>query len=163
MPKKRHPERSTMPVPVHQRHGGPHKRHVGKPILESLWLWTGVGVALVILAAAALVFRPRQDVAAEITAAQAYEKYQAGALFLDVRTQEEWTKGHIENSTLIPLDELPNRLNELPRDRDIVVVCRSGVRSKEGATILRQAGFDRVSCLTGGLNAWVEAGYPVNE
>ncbi len=67
----------------------------------------------------------------------------------------------IPGSQLIPLDELPNRLDALPRDKDIVVVCRSGNRSKEGTTILRQAGFSRATCMSGGLKAWAAAGYPV--
>jgi rhodanese-related sulfurtransferase len=95
--------------------------------------------------------------------AQAHEEYQAGALFLDVRSQAEWNQGHIAKSLLIPLDDLPSQLDELPRDRDIVVVCRSGARSKEGAMILRQAGFSRVTCMTGGIQAWVAAGYPVEQ
>ena len=52
------------------------------------------------------------------------------------------------------------RMSELPKDKDIVVVCRSGNRSKEGTTILRDAGFARVTCMTGGLQAWAAAGYP---
>jgi rhodanese-related sulfurtransferase len=114
-----------------------------------------------VLLAAVLLVRPRQGVATEITAAEAYEKYQAGAFFLDVRTQDEYEKGHIARSVLIPLDELETRLSEVPRDQDVVVVCRSGPRSKEGAAILRQDGYTRVTCMTRGLQAWVEAGYPL--
>jgi rhodanese-related sulfurtransferase len=89
--------------------------------------------------------------------------YEAGATFVDVRTQTEWDQGHIARSLLIPLDDLPNRLSEIPRDKDIVVVCRSGTRSKEGAAVLRQAGFTRVTCLTGGIQSWVAAGYPIEQ
>jgi rhodanese-related sulfurtransferase len=97
----------------------------------------------------------------EITPAQAYAKFQQGAFFLDVRSQDEWNQFHIAGSTLIPLDELQNRLNELPKNQDIVVVCLSGHRSQSGVTILQQAGFKQVSCLSGGLQAWTAAGYPV--
>jgi rhodanese-related sulfurtransferase len=97
----------------------------------------------------------------EITPAQAYAKYQQGAFFLDVRSQDEWNQFHIAGSTLIPLDELPNRLNELPRNQDIVVICLSGHRSQSGVAILQQAGFPRLSYLSGGLQAWTAAGYPV--
>jgi len=81
-------------------------------------------------------------------------------IFLDVRTPEEWVDFHAPNSTLIPLDELESRVNELPRDQEIVVVCRSGNRSQVGRDILRNAGFDQVSSMSGGLNAWRSAGYP---
>jgi rhodanese-related sulfurtransferase len=104
---------------------------------------------------------PKTTRSTEISAIQAYQKYQEGAFFLDVRTQAEWEQMHIAKSSLIPLDELQNRLSELPRDRDIVVVCLSGHRSKEGMTILQQAGFSRATCMTGGLTAWKEAGYPL--
>ena len=65
-----------------------------------------------------------------ISVDEAHEKYQAGAFVLDVRTQEEWDEYHAPNTTLIPLDQLVARLNEIPRDREIVVVCRSGNRSQ---------------------------------
>jgi rhodanese-related sulfurtransferase len=97
----------------------------------------------------------------EISPSQAYAKFQQGAFFLDVRTQQEWDQFHIQGSTLIPLDELPNRISEVPKSRDIVVVCLSGHRSLSGTAILLQAGYPRVSCLSGGLQAWIAAGYPV--
>ncbi len=117
-------------------------------------LWIVIG-AVVIIAAVLLLSRPSSPTATvnEITAPAAYQKYQAGALVVDVRTHDEWNQGHIAKSILIPLDELPNRLGELPKDRDIVVVCHSGVRAKEGASVLVNAGFTRVSCLSGGLQA----------
>lgn len=153
MSKKRHVAKSTPSKPGIRSH-----RKAQRQNLTALW----VGLGIVVLAAAAfLLFRPGSTPSTEISPAQAYEKYQQGAYFLDVRTQAEWDQGHIARSTLIPLDSLQSRLNELPRDQDIVVVCRSGVRSKEGATILRQAGFTRVTCMTGGLEAWVAAGYPL--
>jgi rhodanese-related sulfurtransferase len=127
-----------------------------------VWLWVGLGVTIVV-AAAFLILRSKTVTLTEISAAQAYEKFQQGAFFLDVRSQAEWDQGHIAKSMLIPLDELQNRLSELPKDRDIVVVCHSGVRSKEGMTILRQAGFSRSACLTDGLIAWQAAGYPLEE
>lgn len=123
--------------------------------------WVGGAVILIALVAGAILLLRSPSLPAEISAAEAFGKYQAGALFLDVRTEVEWNQSHIANSVLIPLDELPDRLAELPGDRDIVVVCRSGTRSKEGAAILRNAGFTRITCLSGGLQSWVAAGYPL--
>ena len=135
------------------------------------WLWIGLGVVLIVLVGILLIrpgaklvkITPTQvDTASvEITPAQAYAKYQQGAFFLDVRSQEEWDQFHIEKSTLIPMDQLQNRLSEIPKDQDIVVVCLSGHRALSGTAILQQAGFSHVSCLSGGLQAWKDANYPI--
>lgn len=98
---------------------------------------------------------------AEISVSEAYTRYQNGAYVLDVRTPEEWNEFHAPNTTLIPLDQLPARLNELPRDKEIVVVCRSGNRSQQGRDILLEAGFTQVTSMQGGLNEWRASGYPV--
>src|SRR5512143_1819748 len=89
-----------------------------------------IALAIVVVAAAAFILLQTRAAAvqAEITAAEAYEKYQAGAFFRDVRTEGEYATAHIAKSVLIPLDELENRLNEVPRDQDVVVICRSGAR-----------------------------------
>ncbi len=158
MTKKRHgagPEASRLPS---GRRRAPNYRTARKRRVPA-WAWIGGG--LVVAALAFFLIRSLQTPATEITAAQAYEKYQAGAFFLDVRTQDEWKEGHITKSVLIPLDELANRLSEVPRDQDIVIVCRSGARSREGAKILQQAGYAQVSCLKGGLLAWAKAGYEI--
>jgi rhodanese-related sulfurtransferase len=96
-----------------------------------------------------------------ISVSEAYNKYQNGAFVLDVRTQEEWDDFHAPNTTLIPLDQLPTRLNEIPHDKEIVVVCRSGNRSQEGRDILLNAGFQQVTSMQGGLNEWRASGYPI--
>jgi rhodanese-related sulfurtransferase len=128
---------------------------------KQLWKWIGLGFAAIVIIIAAILLIPKITDATEISAAQAFQKYQQGAFFLDVRSQEEWGQVHIANSTRISLDELQNHLSELPSDRDIVVVCLVGKRSHEGMAILQQAGFSRASCMTGGLNAWKAAGYPL--
>jgi rhodanese-related sulfurtransferase len=91
---------------------------------------------------------------------EAHQMYEEGTFVLDVRTQEEWNEFHAPNTTLIPLDELASRVNELPKDQPIVVVCRSGNRSQTGRDILLQAGFNATS-MNGGLTAWRDSGYPV--
>lgn len=97
----------------------------------------------------------------EISVSEAFTKYQSGAFVLDVRTQEEWDEYHAPNTTLIPLDQLASRINELPKDREIVVVCRSGNRSQQGRDILLNAGFSQVTSMTGGLSEWRASGYPI--
>lgn len=82
-------------------------------------------------------------------------------LFLDVREQYEWDEAHIEWATLIPLGQLEDRHDELPKDRKIVVVCRSGNRSIEGRDILLAADFTDVTSMAGGMNDWINLGFPV--
>jgi rhodanese-related sulfurtransferase len=135
-------------------------KQADKRLPKWTWLWLGLGISVLAVAVFFLT-RPKAAIAAEISPAQAYEKFQHNAFFLDVRSAEEWAKIHIANSNLVPLDELKNHLGELPKDRDIVVVCLSGHRSKEGLTVLQQAGFKRAFCMNGGIEAWKAEGYPV--
>ena len=101
------------------------------------------------------------DLADQISVDEAYELYQDGVFFLDVRTPEEWDEFHAPNTTLIPLDQLEIRLGELPSGEPIVVVCRSGNRSQVGRDILRANGFEETTSMAGGLREWMASGYPV--
>ncbi|HEX2981474.1 MAG TPA: rhodanese-like domain-containing protein [Anaerolineaceae bacterium] len=141
------------------------KRAVAKPAVKtSRWVW--LALVLAGLAVAALIFATMQGatkqevLAREISVAQAAELRDQGVFILDVRTREEWNQFHVPDSTLIPLDELPGRVSELPKDQPIVVVCRSGNRSQSGRDILVEAGFTEVSSMTGGLTEWQRLGYP---
>ncbi|HUI90309.1 MAG TPA: rhodanese-like domain-containing protein [Anaerolineales bacterium] len=138
-----------------------HRRHRNKSSGRNLtWLWIALGV-LALVGAGILLLRPQAAPSVEISPAQAYNKYQQGAFILDVRSQDEWNQFHIKGSTLIPLDQLPSRLSEVPKDQDVVVVCLTGHRSQSGTAILQQAGYTHVFCLSGGLTAWNAAGYPL--
>ena len=97
---------------------------------------------------------------AEISVADAAAKRDAGAFILDVRQPDEWNAVHIPGATLIPLDQLEARVNEVPKDKEVVVVCRSGNRSQQGRDILKSAGFSQVTSMAGGMNQWSAAGYP---
>lgn len=74
---------------------------------------------------------------------------------LDVREPNEFDIARIAGSTLIPLGELPKRLSELPKDEDIIVHCKSGVRSAKAVNLLRENGFTRVQNLKGGILEWI--------
>lgn len=129
------------------------------------WVWIAVITLVVVIAAVVLWLLTRNSPAAadsskEISVNDAYAKYNAGVFLLDVRTAEEWAEYHVPDTTHIPLDELDKRLGELPRDQEIVVICRSGNRSQEGRDILLKAGFSPVVSMAGGLKQWSAAGYP---
>lgn len=83
------------------------------------------------------------------------------ATFLDVRELHEYRDdGHIPGSVHIPLRELGRRLREVDREREVVVVCRSGSRSAAAAQLLADEGY-QVRNLRGGMIAWSRAGLPV--
>ncbi len=83
-----------------------------------------------------------------------------GAMLLDVRDLDEWLAGHVRGATHIPLIEVPRRLAELPTDRSIVCICRSGNRSGQATVYLVEHGF-RGKNMVGGWKAWAAAGLPV--
>ncbi len=103
----------------------------------------------------------RLSLPAEVSITEARKKRDAGAFILDVRTVEEWDEYHVPGSTLIPIDQLSNRVAEVPKDKEVVVVCRSGNRSATGRDLLLKAGYPQVTSLAGGLKAWRDAGMPV--
>ena len=82
-----------------------------------------------------------------------------GAYVLDVRQHEEWLEKHIPGVVLVPLAELAERIEDMPEDRRIWVVCAVGARSLTAAEALIRAGYDAVS-VAGGTNKWVEEGRP---
>jgi len=96
----------------------------------------------------------------DINVDEAYQLVEEGAFLLDVRTPEEWDDFHAPQATLIPLDELASRVDEVPTDRDVVVICRSGNRSLVGRDTLLAACHPSVTSVDGGMNAWEAAGYP---
>ncbi len=92
----------------------------------------------------------------EITVTELKSKLDAGEplLVLDVREPHEYDICRLDGTTLIPLGQLPNRVNELNSADDIVVHCKSGMRSAKAVGFLQQAGFAKVKNLKGGILAW---------
>jgi rhodanese-related sulfurtransferase len=82
---------------------------------------------------------------------------------LDVREPWEYREGHVPGAQLIPLGELEQRVNEVPRDRPILAICHSGQRSLAAAGYLQQLGYPSVTNVDGGTAAWIERGYPVDK
>lgn len=99
---------------------------------------------------------PIPEVSAEET-----RRLSPDAFLLDVREQDEFADGHVPGAHWVPQSELASRLDELPCDRPILAICRSGNRSLRAAQFLAQMGRTNVSNLAGGMTAWREAGLPV--
>jgi rhodanese-related sulfurtransferase len=93
----------------------------------------------------------------EIGADAAIEALTAGEYLLDVREQHEWDEAHAPGATLIPLSELNDRVDEVPTDRPVLVVCHSGMRSARATDALRGIGVDARN-VVGGMLAWRDAG-----
>lgn len=79
---------------------------------------------------------------------------------LDVREPDEWAAGHVAGSQHIPLGQLRTRLGEVPKDKTVLAVCRSGSRSDAAARGLRTLGYVTEN-LDGGLMSWARAGLPL--
>lgn len=124
------------------------KLKLGKSLLVS---------ALLAVAAAASAALPAVDVK-QVSARQS-----SGALLIDVREADEYAQGHVPGSTLIPLGQLAQRLQEIARykDKPVVLICHSGRRSEQALKLLEGAGFSAAANVEGGMIAWQKAGLPV--
>jgi rhodanese-related sulfurtransferase len=105
------------------------------------------------------VAMPAGEVAA-VDADQGNALVEEGALLLDVREPDEWGAGHAPAAVHVPMKEVQARQLELPKDRRIVAVCRSGGRSAAVTEALNAWGYDAVN-LGGGMHAWEAAGLPI--
>ena len=105
----------------------------------------------------------RKDTFTNLTPAELQQRLAQGErlTLLDVREPFEYTEAHLKGSLLIPLDQLSLRLAEVPKDKPIVAVCRSGNRSGVAASLLQRAGFTNIFNLKGGLVEWARQGLPV--
>ncbi|MDO9098030.1 MAG: rhodanese-like domain-containing protein [Candidatus Methanoperedens sp.] len=103
----------------------------------------------------------------DITVQRAKEMIDRGEVFiLDVRTQEEYDAGHIKGSTRIPVQDIPAQeldeaIAKIPRDRKLLVYCRTARRSAQASEILVNNGFAQVYNMKGGIVEWTKAGYEV--
>jgi rhodanese-related sulfurtransferase len=82
---------------------------------------------------------------------------------LDVREPDEYAAGHIPGITLIPMNDVPARLSEIPTDKEVIVTCRTGNRSGQIVDYLQSQGFTNVHNMEGGIVAWQEAGFEVEQ
>ena len=82
-------------------------------------------------------------------------------VILDVRTVSEFEDGHIEGAINIPIDEFPTRLDELSKDDELLVYCRTGNRSSSAVTILLDSGYTKIYHMHEGISVWIQQGHPV--
>ncbi len=120
------------------------------------WLFIAFIVYLIALGGG----ESKNSSAREVSLDQAYQMYQNGAFVVDVSTQGEWHESHVPNTIHIQLDQLSARLNELPKDREVLVVCGFGNCSQQARDILVSAGFN-VANMVSGLSDWYAQGYPI--
>jgi rhodanese-related sulfurtransferase len=80
---------------------------------------------------------------------------------LDVRTPEEYASGHVPGAVNVPYDQVASRLAEIPRDKDVVLYCRSGRRAGLAAEVLEKAGYKELQLMQGDMPAWQQSGLPV--
>ena len=84
----------------------------------------------------------------------------AGAFLIDVREPAEFRSGHASGAKLMPVGQLARSLNQVPKERQIIVMCQSGMRSQQAAQLLAGAGY-QVMNVSGGIVGWRRAGLPV--
>jgi len=92
----------------------------------------------------------------------AIESAPPNAFLLDVREPEEFASGHVHGAVNVPQSDLATRLGEIPRDRRVLTICQSGMRSLRSAQFLRQQGVADVATVVGGTSAWRASGRPVD-
>jgi len=82
----------------------------------------------------------------------------ADAFLLDVREDDEWAAGHAPGAHHVPMMQIPGRLEEVPNDKNVVVICRVGSRSAQVVAYLQANGWAQAANLDGGMQDWAAAG-----
>lgn len=96
----------------------------------------------------------------ELTPQEAQARLNSGALLIDVREQDEYDEVHAQPAQLLPLSELESRYQELPQDKELILICRSGARSARALQFLQSKGYSQLVNLKGGTEAWVNSDLP---
>ena len=97
----------------------------------------------------------------EIDVAELAQVYATGALVIDVRRDDEYAAAHVPGVQLIPLDEVVERIDEVPTTDTVYVICATGARSARAVQHYRTQGIDAIN-VAGGTKAWMEAGLPID-
>lgn len=86
--------------------------------------------------------------------AEMLQQEKSGMFFVDVREVHEYKDGHIEGMVNIPLSVLQEEYHQIPQDKEVVIICRSGNRSMQAANILKDLGYTKLVNVTGGMLDW---------
>lgn len=123
-----------------------------------MWKFTAILAVLLIVMAAVITIgcsNPKEDSGVNVSIDQALQMWKNNeVIIIDVRTPQEYKEGHIPGVANIPLDELDSRSSEVPKDKKVLLICRSGNRSSQGTKMLRNKGFDNVYNITQGMSSW---------
>ena len=129
----------------------------GKGVEKNKMMWMIFAVALL----AALVVlvgcagQTRGEAGIDIPVEEVYKLWQSKEIaIVDVRTPGEYQDGHIPGVANIPLDQLEKRIGEIPRDKKVVLICRTGNRSAAGTKLLRDKGLTNVFNSKDGMTSW---------
>jgi rhodanese-related sulfurtransferase len=125
-----------------------------------MWKWLLIALAIPALL---LMMRSRASADGAISApkAAALIKDKKDLQLIDVRTAAEYADGHLANAKLIPVQELPQRLAEIDKNKPVLLYCRSGHRSGNALKILQDKGYKDAKHIEGGIGAWQAAGLPI--
>ncbi len=165
-----------MPAPSASRRRSTRTR---KKETAPRWWWAIPIFLLLVFALLALVLLPSRSqtggegkasssaLPAVVSVNRAYVMYRdENAFLLDVRSRQEFDIVHIpaiggKRVVNIPLNELFSRLDEIPKERDIVIICTTGNQSERARDLLLEAGFPRVTSVSGGMQVWIDNNLPV--
>jgi rhodanese-related sulfurtransferase len=97
----------------------------------------------------------------EITVEELFALWSDGVALIDVRQPDEHAEARVPGATLIPLSDVVERIDEVPTDQTVYVICGRGPRSAKAVEHLRSVGIDAVN-VAGGTHAWIDAGHPTD-
>jgi uncharacterized membrane protein YfcA/rhodanese-related sulfurtransferase len=118
-------------------------------------VWTLALVILLIFMLMVLLSKAKEGISVEELS------HLSDVILIDVREQDEYREGHVAKSKNVPLSQLSQRLNDIPNDKPVFLICRSGRRSGQALKILREAGYANVQSIRGGMMAWQLAQLPI--
>ncbi|MDQ6978036.1 MAG: rhodanese-like domain-containing protein [Ghiorsea sp.] len=127
------------------------------------WIQENIVTVLILLVVLWLVWarvvRPKMLGIKKMTAG-AYPDFDENHTLVDVRSTGEWNGGHPANAIHIPLNEFEQKMNSIPKDKPLILICASGMRSSMAATMAAKAGYNDVYNFSGGFGSWCAAQLP---
>jgi len=127
------------------------------------WIQENIVTVLILLVVAWLVWarvvRPKMLGIKKMTAG-AYADFDENHTLVDVRSTGEWRGGHPANAMHIPLNEFEQKMGKIPKDKPLILICASGMRSSMAASIAAKAGYKDVYNFAGGFGSWCAAQLP---